>query len=140
MIILDTDCISLLERGTPESKILLDRLESADTHEIATTIVNFEEQMRGWLAFVAKAKTVDRQVLAYGRLNRFLDNYRSINVLPFEEVAAIEYRKLQARRIRIGTMDLRIAAIALAHDALLITRNVADFEKIPGLRFADWTR
>jgi tRNA(fMet)-specific endonuclease VapC len=90
MIILDTDCISLIERGSPESKILLDHLESADTDEIATTIVNFEEQMRGWLAFVAKAKTIDQQVLAYQRLNRFLDNYRSINMLPFEEVAAIE--------------------------------------------------
>ena len=140
MIILDTDCISLIERGNPESEVLLRYLDSADNDEVATTIINFEEQMRGWLAFLAKAKTIDRQVLAYERLIRFLDNYRMINVLPFEEVAAIEFRKLKAGKIRIGTMDLKIAAIALAHDARLITRNISDFEKIPGLRLADWTR
>lgn len=140
MIILDTDCISLLERGGGESKTLLENLASAATNEIATTIVNFEEQMRGWLAFLSKAKTVEQQVAAYERLNRFLNNYRVITVLPFEEVAAIEFRKLKAKKIRIGSMDLKIAAIALAHDALLVTRNLVDFERVPGLKLADWTR
>jgi len=139
MIILDTDCISLLERGNAESKTLLEHLESASTNEIATTIINFEEQMRGWLAFLAKAKTLEKQISAYERLGRFLNNYRAITVLPFEEVAAIEFRKLQAQKIRIGTMDLKIASIALAHDALLITRNLLDFERIPDLKLADWT-
>jgi len=50
-----------------------------------------------------------------------------------------EFRKLQASRVRIGTMDLRIAAIAIANDATLLTRNLSDFGKVPGLRAEDWS-
>jgi tRNA(fMet)-specific endonuclease VapC len=41
-------------------------------------------------------------------------------------------------KIRIGTMDLKIASICLAHDALLLSRNRVDFEKVPGLRVENW--
>jgi tRNA(fMet)-specific endonuclease VapC len=40
--------------------------------------------------------------------------------------------------VRIGTMDLRIACIVMEHDALLLTRNMKDFEKVPGLKFENW--
>ena len=36
-------------------------------------------------------------------------------------------------------MDLKIASIAIANDALLLTRNLSDFSKIPGLRVEDWS-
>jgi tRNA(fMet)-specific endonuclease VapC len=42
-------------------------------------------------------------------------------------------------RLRLGTMDLKIAAIARANDATLLTRNTTDFQKVPGLRFEDWS-
>ena len=35
-------------------------------------------------------------------------------------------------------MDLKIASIALANDATLLTRNTNDFRRVPGLRIADW--
>jgi tRNA(fMet)-specific endonuclease VapC len=35
-------------------------------------------------------------------------------------------------------MDLKIAAINLVHDAILLTRNLVDFAKIPGLRVENW--
>ena len=138
MVILDTDCMSLLERDNAASSVLRRRLATAT--DVATTIVNFEEQMRGWLAYVAKSREMEQQIAAYAQLYRFLENYRTITVLPFEDVAAAELRNLQARKIRIGTMDLKIAAIAIAHEALLISRNLADFEQVPQLRVADWTQ
>ena len=48
-------------------------------------------------------------------------------VLPFDQEAATLLRQFQKRRIRIGTMDLRIACIAITHDATLLTRNTVDF-------------
>lgn len=42
-------------------------------------------------------------------------------------------------RIRIGTMDLKIAAITIAKGAILVTRNLADFEQVPNLQAEDWT-
>lgn len=141
MIVLDTDCISLLERDNPDAAQLRKRLaEEVSPLEAATTIITFEEQMRGWLAYVNKARTLEQQTSAYEKLFRFLHNYRSIPILPFDEVAAAEFRRLHSLKVRVGTMDLKIAAIALAHNVLLVTRNLSDFEQIPNLKCEDWTR
>ena len=139
MIILDTDCLSLIERGSSEADLIIGRLETSGDEDVATTIINFEEQMRGWLAFVAKARTLEKQLAAYSRLSRFVENYRNIPVLPFEEIAANQFRRLRESKLKIATMDLKIASITLANDALLITRNLSDFEQVPNLRVADWT-
>jgi len=40
--------------------------------------------------------------------------------------------------LRIGTLDLKIACIALAYDATLLTRNATDFAQVPGLRIENW--
>jgi tRNA(fMet)-specific endonuclease VapC len=60
-------------------------------------------------------------------------------VLPFEERAAIHFQDLKRAKIGVGTIDLRIAAVVLVHDATLVSRNAIDFERIPGLRVEDWT-
>jgi tRNA(fMet)-specific endonuclease VapC len=43
------------------------------------------------------------------------------------------------QKIRIGTQDLRIAALVMANNGILVTRNRQDFERVPGLRFEDWS-
>ena len=55
-----------------------------------------------------------------------------------ESTAVDEYNSLKRAKIRIGTMDLKIASITLADDAMLLTRNTRDFSRVPGLRFEDW--
>jgi tRNA(fMet)-specific endonuclease VapC len=140
MIVLDTDHMSLLERGeSPSASRLQARLATLPPELRTTTIVSFEEQMRGWMAYLAKSRTVARQVDAYKRLQRQLDTYANMKLLGFDERAATEFQRLMKARIRIGTLDLRIAAIALSQDATLLTRNTSDFAKVPGLKFEDWT-
>jgi tRNA(fMet)-specific endonuclease VapC len=140
MLILDTDHMSLLEWGATESGILRERLVDIAPNDVATTIISYEEQMRGWMAYVARAKSMAQQLEAYRRLRRHLDNYRQVFVLDFDEAAVEEFQRLQRARIRIGTMDLKIAAIALSRNATLLSRNAADFNKVPNLSVEDWTK
>jgi tRNA(fMet)-specific endonuclease VapC len=140
MIVLDTDHISLLQSEESKAKAsLLARIRAHRSSEIVTTIVTYEEQMRGWLAYKARAKNAMQESAAYARLKKHIHDYRIIPVLDFDEPAAIEYQRLRGLRIRIGAMDLKIASIVVLHDATLATRNLSDFEKVPGLRAEDWT-
>lgn len=73
--------------GSEASGILRERLADISPHQVATTIISYEEQMRGWMAYIARAKSLPRQLQAYQRLRRHLDNYRLIPVLDFDEEA-----------------------------------------------------
>jgi len=140
MVVLDTDLLSLLERSTSvETTRLRERLAALAQEDIATTIISFEEQMRGWLSYLARAKALPQQVEAYKRLKKHLVNYRRRLVLGFDERAAEEFERLQHLRLRIGTMDLKIAAIVLAHQVTLLSRNLQHFRQVPGLDVEDWT-
>jgi tRNA(fMet)-specific endonuclease VapC len=60
--------------------------------------------------------------------------------LDYDENAAETYKNLKSQKIRIGTMDLKIASIAISQRAILISRNLKDFEEVPNLVVKDWTR
>ena len=140
MVVLDTDHLTLLERRqSAGSRVLHPRLDRLETASRSTTIVTYEEQTRGWMAHMARAKKVAQEIEAFGRLKTHLHSFRNILVLEFDERAGVEYQWLRRSRVRIGTMDLKIAAIVLAHDATLLTKNLSDFRKVPGLKVADWT-
>jgi tRNA(fMet)-specific endonuclease VapC len=140
MFVLDTDHISLLEWGSGAAgQRLHERVRALPEGEVVTTIITFEEQTRGWLAFQARARTLAQQVAAYRKLKRHLDVYLKIPVLEFDAEAAEEFQRLRRLRLRVGAMDLKIAAIALAHQATVLTRNRKDFSRVPGLRVDDWT-
>lgn len=139
MIILDTDVLSVVQRGEGTDYDRLARqLDSADD-EVAVSIVSFEEQMRGWLAYIAKAKSSEQHIQGYARLHALLEDFTTRPVLDFDRGCAIEFERLTRLKVRIGTMDLKIAAISMAHNALLLSRNLKDFRKVPGLRVDDWT-
>jgi tRNA(fMet)-specific endonuclease VapC len=140
MYVLDTDYLSLIARAESGLGVLIRRrMDEVGVAEFSTTIANYDEQTRGWLAFIAKSKTVAQLIEAYRRLQRHLSLYCSIQILDFNELAATKYQTLKTSKLRIGTMDLRIAAIALAHEATLLSRNLRDFQRVPGLKVEDWT-
>lgn len=60
-------------------------------------------------------------------------------MLDFTQDAYSCYQDLVSQKIRIGTRDLRIAAIALSGNGIVVTRNHKDFAKIPNLTLEDWT-
>ena len=53
ILILDTDLLSLLERADASALALQMRLDQIDEGEVVTSVISYEEQMRGWLAYSA---------------------------------------------------------------------------------------
>ena len=95
--------------------------------------------MRGWLAYLARARSVREQIDAYRLLSVHLNRYRSILVVEFDERAAVEFQRLRKLHPRIGSMDLKIAAIVLVRGDVLLSRNMSDFGRIAGLKVEDWS-
>jgi tRNA(fMet)-specific endonuclease VapC len=139
MILLDTDHLTVLS-FVEDSRfgLLTGRMQAARHQLFGATVISLEEQTRGWLAEIHRQREVHRQVIAYERFAKLFQFYRKWEVVPFDERAADEFSGLRKQRIRIGTQDLKIAAIALVNDALLLSANVRDFQQVPGLRVENW--
>jgi tRNA(fMet)-specific endonuclease VapC len=141
MIVLDSDYMSLLEwpEGQASQKILA-RLRQYAVSDVAITIVTVEEQIHGWIKAINQNKEVKNQIDKYRRMRLTLQTYCKMNVLDFDEVAAVEYQSLRKSYRRLGANDLKIAAITRAHKATLWTRNMSDFGQIKGLDAVDITK
>src|SRR5262245_61444332 len=138
-ILLDTDHISILQYPGPAAAAIEHRLTQISSDAVRVCIVSFQEQARGWLAVLHRARKRADVLKAFSNLQVFLRFYRARAVLPFDEAAMDEFERLQRQRIRIGTNDLRIAAIAKANGVKLLSRNLRDFRQVPGLDVEDWT-
>jgi tRNA(fMet)-specific endonuclease VapC len=134
--IFDTDHITLLREGNSHIR---QRFLDIPADNLGVTIVSYEEQVRGWLALIRRANHLDKTIWAYRRLHETLDFFRAVKVLDFDEPAGEIFAQLRKERVRIGTQDLRIASIALAHGGILVTRNAKDYAKVEGLVFEDWS-
>ena len=101
--------------------------------------MSFHEQVTGWNAYLNRARSSEAVVRAYGMFQQILVDFTTMSVADFDSSASAIFDSLRSAKIRIGTMDLRIAATALANDWTVLTRNAVDFSKVPGLRSEDWT-
>lgn len=139
MIVLDTDhVVALKYTDSRQSAALSDRLIASSDQDIATTVVTIEEQMRGWLALINRSADVGSHIPAYERLVDLFTFFARWKIVPFDGSAAAEFKRLRKQGIRIGTMDLKIAAVALVRDALPLSSNRRDFDRVPDLRVENW--
>ena len=119
ILILDTDHLTIIQRKTePAHSRLRARLGAFPQEDVRTTIVSFEEQMRGWLSTIARSRTGDRQVAAYERLHDLLVFFGAIPVSRYDDDASAGFAALRRLRLRIGSMDLKVAAIVLSQNGL----------------------
>jgi len=138
MIFLDTDHLSVVTDPRQALRpTLIDRLQ-ASGDAVAIPIATVEEQLRGWLAQIHRIRDLYKQITPYRRLAKLIDFLRDWSIVEWDAPSADAFRSLRAARVRIGTQDLEIAAIAIAHDALLLSANLRDFKQVPGLRVEDW--
>ena len=139
MFVLDTDHIGVIQRATePEYSRLADRIQKHRSSDFHVSVVSFHEQVSGWNAYIQRARTRQAVVRAYRMFQCVLSDFAVLQVLPFDEDAAERYESLRRQGVRVGTMDLRIAATALSRGFTVLTRNLTDFKKIPGAVAEDW--
>jgi tRNA(fMet)-specific endonuclease VapC len=140
MFVLDTDHLGILQRQTaPQFGVLTQRIAQHPETSFFVTIVSFHEQILGWNTYLARARDSGGVVRGYIKLDGILSDFARSQVLPYGSAAADVFEELRKQRIRIGTMDLRIAAIALANGMTVLTRNLVDFARVPNLTVEDWT-
>ena len=137
LCVLDTNHYVVLASGGMMSARLKQRAAGQDA-ELVITVITPQEITQGWLAALNRENAGPDQIYAYRRFLHSLLGFPKLTILPFDGDAARQFVSLQQQRIRIGTMDLKIAAICITHDATLLTRNLVDFEKVPGLRVENW--
>ena len=139
-VLLDTDHLSVLEwEEQPACDRLLERLDRLSADDIATSIVSFHEQVQGALAYLSRSRKGEQVMTAYAKLESIWRWFLKMNVLSYTQEAQTHFEGLRRRCRRVQTMDLRIASIALATQSSLLSRNLRDFRRVPGLVVEDWT-
>jgi tRNA(fMet)-specific endonuclease VapC len=135
--VLDTDMLTLVEEGHP---VVSRRFLQQRPEDVAITVLTVEEQLSGWYTALRKAKQPKKLAWAYRRLADAVRFLARLQILTYSEPAMERYEDLRERKVKIKRMDLRIAATALEHGAILVTRNSKDFKQVPGLQIEDWTQ
>ena len=135
--VFDTDILTLYQRGHPN---VVRNAQSRPLDRLAVTIISVEEQLSGWYTALRKAKQPKKLAWAYRRLADAVRFFARLQILTYSEPAMERYEDLRKRKVRIKRMDLRIAATALEHGAIVVTRNSKDFKQVPGLQIEDWTQ
>ena len=136
LFVLDTDTLTLLEEAHP---VVAERVRACAPEELAVTVVTVEEKLTGWYTLIRRAKKPEQFIHAYHRLAGAIDLLKPLRTLEVSKAAFDRYQDLQSQKLGVGKMDLLIAAIVVDADATLITRNRADFARIPCLKWLDWS-
>lgn len=139
MILLDTDHLNILQIGKgPQYDRLAARMDGSADQHFATTVITYEEHMRGWLASIRRAGNLVQQIRPYDQLIALIRFFQAWEIVGLDMVTADHFNNLRKQRVRIGTMDLKIASIALARGATLLTANQHDFDRVPALQLENW--
>lgn len=137
----DTDTLSVWQWDTmPDAGVLRLRLDDLADGDIGVSVVTVHEQANGCHARLNRAKTGRDLVVGYTLFDKLVQSLLEFPIVRFDAAAAAMLGVLEALKTGVRPMDLRIAAIALANDLTLVTRNRSDFERVPNLKIEDWTR
>lgn len=128
--LLDTDTFSAIARGTHTG--VMSRLASMPTDDLALSVISLGEIAAG----LAKRKPGVQQLHRIESLQRALTSLSlTSSVVPF--YASVRSH-LEAKGTPIGPNDTWIAAHALEQGLTLVTNNVREFRRVPGLRVENW--
>jgi len=130
--LLDTNiCVLLIRQRSPQ---VLTKLTSHPITDLGISTITMAELQYG----VHKSSQPAQNQQA---LDQFL---LPLSIVPFDENDAIAYGQirahLEAQGLAIGALDTLIAAQAVQYNLILVTNNVREFARVPGLVIEDWTK
>jgi len=132
----DTDHLTLFDH---RHAALRQRFGSAPAGSVGISPITIQECLKGRLAALARHQRGALQVQAYRNLVESVALFQQFPVVPFDAACESRWQQLRGLRLKVGTQDLKIAAVALVNQLVLLTRNRQDFNRIPGLTLDDWT-
>jgi predicted nucleic acid-binding protein len=138
MIILDTDTMTHFSYG---KETVRKKIEAVGEEEsLAVTIITRNEMLRGRAENLLKADDEEQLKKAMERFRQTEELLADFLVLPVDDEAVKQFGRLRKEKKlkKIGRADMLIACIALAQNALLVTRNEKDFKLVIGLRRENW--
>lgn len=135
--VLDTDILSLFQRSHPAVTAEVRKHASA---ELTISVLTVEEQLSGWYKELRRATRPPVLAAVYQRMAETVRFYSRLTILSFTEPAIHRYESIKQLKLNSRKTDLRIAAIALEQNAVLVTRNLCDFQRITGLQIEDWSK
>jgi tRNA(fMet)-specific endonuclease VapC len=141
LFLLDTTTLTHLRNGNPRAHDhYLMHTSPNSVHTVAVASVNVEEVMGGWLNYLKQAKTVVDEVNGSRYLNDAIRELSRFVLCNMTEAAVNRYDTLRRMKLNVGRNDLRLAALALELNATVVTDNIRDFGRVPGLSWVDWTK
>ncbi|WP_414543792.1 type II toxin-antitoxin system VapC family toxin [Nostoc sp. CCY0012] len=136
--ILDTDHASLFLAG---NKSIITQVEK-HSYNVAITIITVQELFNGWTGRLNDPGQASNLTKLYTKLWQTTEFIKVITVLNFDFRAENYYQILRQNSKSLAKKkiekDLRIASIALTHNAIVATRNYQDFSQIPDLKIVNW--
>jgi tRNA(fMet)-specific endonuclease VapC len=140
MFLLDTDHISLALRGNPK---IVSQLQNLRKSQWAVSVISIQEIFNGWISVLNDPRYKDQQVELYTRLWQSNEFFQRAQVLNFDASADTTYKQLLQKHPHLNKhrleKDVKIASVAIASQAIMVTRNQRDFTLIPGLQIQDWS-
>ncbi|NOT63144.1 MAG: type II toxin-antitoxin system VapC family toxin [Acidobacteria bacterium] len=138
MIAFDSNILREIWKDNP---VFLARANLIPPEEQAVPAIVIEEALRGRLNVIRQAEAGKAKVSlteAYDIFVRTVDEMRGYAILSYTVAADHQFQEWRKQKIRVATHDLRIAAICIAYNVTLVTRNRRDFERIPDLSVEFW--
>jgi len=135
--LLDTTTLTHLQQAHPRVVGRCDTARHAGA-SVGTTAINVEEVLAGWINRIRQARTPADEARYSGRLadaTRFLGTF---SIHPVTVPALARFDRLVKSKLNVGRADLKIAAVALEVGATVVTDNLRDFGRVPGLAVEDW--
>lgn len=135
--LLDTDIYSLYLR---RHAVVIESVARHENDDLSITIISVQELWGGWSAALAKARTPDELAHGYRMLTETITALKQWRVTTCSAAAIARHQSLKKQKLNIGANDLKIASIALETGATVVTRNLRDFQRVPGLACEDWSK